>query len=501
MKTMKRCVYKMLNSALLLSLGALGLTAPNPAFGQTTATVSVDCSVSQGTLPRTEKYNNVADWDAFAGERKADVRFYNAQGLHGQVYRVWLRDDDLYDKKTDTYSHKKYADYLADISQLSDSILVNISGMGMPKEWGIPPEQCGPILGRIIKDLKRGFPKIKYIEATNEPDYGYKKAIIPDTYYNYYKAFYQAVNEANAELKPDVPLQVGGPSVAQFDLTWLRPFLDAYKNDPAPDKRLDFISYHAYFRKPESAYIMFNENPSMVKDQRAQLDAELSSRGINTNIPAFVTETGMYPGPSFNDLATMKNDHLRQAAGMASLFYWYLDCPNVYPFNWVLRHRKEGRKDQLISRDAVGSPMVYTEKFTPYGNMMVMQSKMKTTRVSAVTSSVIDSGKGLYALASADDSGASVMLWNYQRKMTGDFNTSVEVKNLPASFTGKNIKARIYRIDSKTSNFHADIDHCNLQMVEEKIISKNNSYSTSLYMEPNSLQLVILEPTDASAPL
>ena len=75
---------------------------------------------------------------------------------------------------------------------------------------------------------------------------------------------------------------------------------------------------------PENEYILFKDNPSLVKDQRTQLNSELASRGISTDIPVFITEMGIYPGPAFDDFVTMKNDHLRQAAGMASLFYWYL---------------------------------------------------------------------------------------------------------------------------------------------------------------------------------
>ena len=35
---------------------------------------------------------------------------------------------------------------------------------------------------------------------------------------------------------------------------------------------------------------------------------------------------------------------------MASYMYWYLENPKDIPFNWVLRHRTEERKDQLMTR-------------------------------------------------------------------------------------------------------------------------------------------------------
>ena len=106
-------------------------------------------------------------------------------------------------------------------------------------------------------------PKIKYIEATNEPDYA-NEGVTPENYYQYYKIYYKAVNKVNADLNPESPLLVGGPSISQFSLTWLKPFLDAYVEDPSPDKRIDFISFHGYYTKPESDYILFKDNPSLV---------------------------------------------------------------------------------------------------------------------------------------------------------------------------------------------------------------------------------------------
>ncbi|MDQ3843123.1 MAG: hypothetical protein M3342_03795 [Bacteroidota bacterium] len=327
----------------------------------------------------------------------------------------------------------------------------------------------------------------------NEPDY--RKDITPETYYSYYKIFYEAVNAVNAELKPKIPLLVGGPSTAQLTPIWLRPFLDAYKNDPSPNKRLDFIAYHGYFTKPDSVYQFFKENPSLVRDQRKQLDTELSSRGIRTDIPAFVTETGIYPGGLSDDRNTMQNDVLRQAAGVASLFYWFLENNNRFPFNWVTRHYKEGRKDQLVTRDVNEKPLIKIGKFTPYGNEMLMMSKLKKTRIGAIVSDTTTKGKGLYALAAKDDSGVSVMLWNYQGVNSKSYTAKLNLVNLPQSFKGKNVKVSVYRIDSKTSNYIADLENCNLQKVEEKTITGTGSYSRTLSFEPNSLQLIILEPT------
>jgi len=203
---------------------------------------------------------------------------------------------------------------------------------------------------------------------------------------------------------------------------------------------------------------------------------------------------GIYPGPAFDDYVTMKNDHLRQAAGMASLFYWYLTtADNTYPFNWVMRHRQEGRKDQLVTRDEYAQPFVQTKKFTPYGNMMIMLSKMKDDRISSVVSTEIEEGKGLYSLATKDESGISIMLWNFQSRNTEGYDATLKVDNLPAGLNGKNVKAKLYKIDAEHSNYHSDLENCNLQIVEEKSVKPTGEYETSLHLEPNTLQLIVFE--------
>ncbi|MDX8341158.1 hypothetical protein SLH46_18310 [Draconibacterium sp. IB214405] len=462
------------------------------------AEINVDCAETLGDFLHVERYNNFESSMEFVDNRDADIEFFNESGLHGKVYRVWFIGNSYYDESTDEVDLSTISDYLADASKISDYVLVNCSHLGVVRGWDVNDDVKVERLSKILKELKTNFPKIKYIEATNEPDYA-NEGVTPDNYYNYYKIYYRAVNKVNAELNPEIPLLVGGPSVSQFSMVWLRPFLDAYVADASPDKRLDFISYHGYYKKPENEYILFKDNPSLVKDQRTQLNSELASREISTDIPVFITEMGIYPGPAFDDFVTMKNDHLRQAAGMASLFYWYLTtADNTYPFNWVMRHRMEGRKDQLVTRDEYAQPFVQTNKFTPYGNMMIMLSKMKDEKIASVVSTEIKEGKGLYSLATKDESGISIMLWNFQSRNTEGYDANLKVDNLPAGLNGKNVKVKLYKIDAEHSNYHADLENCNLQLVEEKTVKVDAVFQSALHFEPNTLQLIVLEPAETN---
>ncbi len=462
------------------------------------ADITADYAASMGGFLHIEKYNNFESSMEFIEQRDADVRFYNEKGLHGIIYRVWLIGNSYYNESTGNVDISEISDYLSDASRISDYIMVNCSHLGVVRGWEVSEEEKIERLAKILITLKENFPKIKYIEATNEPDYA-NEGVTPENYYTYYTIYYKAVNKANAILKPEIPLLVGGPAVSQFSLEWLRPFFDAYVEDPSPNKRIDFISYHGYYTKPDSVYILFKDNPSLVKDQYKILNKELASRDMRADIPVFITEMGMYPGPAFDDFVSIKNDHLRQAAGMASLFYWYLTTSdNIYPFNWVTRHRKEGRKDQLVTRDEKQQPFIHTDKFTPYGNMMLMMSKMKDIRVSCGSSTPISEGKGLYSLAAKDSTGISIMVWNYQGKQSVGYDAALKVDNLPDEWKNQNIQVKRYSIDGETSNYHAGLENCNLQMIEEKAVETDTFYHDSLHLEPNTLQLVTLEVANSN---
>jgi len=190
----------------------------------------------------------------------------------------------------------------------------------------------------------------------------------------------------------------------------------------------------------------------------------------------------------------MRNDHLRQAAGLASVHYWFLENDHIYPFNWVMRHHVEGRKDQLVTRDEFGDPMVYYDKFTPYGNSLVMFAKLKKNRLQASTSTPISDGKGVYALATSDSSGLAAMVWNYQSVNNTGYRTEVVFNNLPTTVENQKFRVKTYRIDFETSNYHADLENSNLELVEEKIYNNAEEFKKTIFLHPNAIQLLVLEP-------
>lgn len=466
---------------------------------------------------RTERLNNFANPSAFVEQRPDDVAFLNEQGLHGDIYRNWLDDDadegtahdDLCDVETNTCDFSLVADYMRDASKVSDSLLIVPMTRTMIEEKR-PPAEAKPQLKMILKGLKERYPRIEYVEAFNEPDWhfhgsqlraGSEPILQPEELYPYYVPVYEAVNEINEELRPDVPLKVGGPAFASFSKRWLGAFLDAYQADTNPMKRLDFISWHGYgeFNDDFSSFHTYKQNPSEVSTKRAELDEMLKSRGIGTDVPTFITETGVYPGPSFDD-PSGTTDYARQAAGVASIHYWFANQANTFPFQWVVRHGSEGRKDQLVTRMLPGQDPP-TGIFTPYGNMMLMQSKMKATKVPAVSDS-LEAGQGVYAVASKDETGAAVMTWNYQHTNNGSFQATIDMANLPGHLRDKPVRQRMFRIDQTTSNFFIDPQNyitpdpetANLQQVDEEVVTPGKTYTETIDLEPNAIYLILLEP-------
>lgn len=483
------------------------------------ASVSVDFGVPQGDLLRTERLNTWDNGDPAPDLRAKDAAFLNAQGLHADVVRVGLSleglcdvadqaskcrgegGDTLCDVATGSCDFSSIAGWLGDISKTTDSLVVHLTPRSVIQAKR-PPSEAIPLLTLTIRELKRQFPKIDYIESSNEPDwvfhgsqiYAKKKPILqPNELYAYYVPFYKAVNAVNDQLPPWEHIKVGGPTLTGMNETWMTAFLDGYAADPNPDKRLDFISYHGYgVFSDKFAYHVFKSDPSEASTQRARLEAWLKARNISEDIPIFITETGIYPGGSFDEPDPSKTDYIRQAAGMASLHYWWAQQPRMYPFHWVVRHGAQGRKDQLVTRAPEGPQ---ADTFTPYGNLLVMQSKMKDIRVKA-TSNSLAGGQGVYAVASKDKSGASIMVWNYQSTNKARFRTTIDMSRLPSKLSGRPVRQTLYRIDQTTSNYWADPERANLQRVGERIVTPGTTYRETVDLGPNAIYLILLEPVD-----
>lgn len=468
------------------------------------ATVTVDFSRSRGKLLRTERFNTWDNGDPEPELRKQDVAFLNEQGLHADIIRIGIHvDKEMCDLQAQSCDFSE-VEWIHDVSDLTQSLVVHLTPEGLFKPE-VEPSDLRPLLTLAISELKRQVPNVAYIEAFNEPDWvnfvlqvrvGKEPEVRPEKLYDWFVPFYQAVNAVNDRLNPNERLRLGGPTLMSFDHKgWIPAFLDGFAADQNPDKRLDFISWHAYGYFDEStgyrSYVFFKDDPRMVADQRARLDAMLTKRGLSTHIPVLVTETGIYPGPAYDDPDPSKNDWVRQAPGLASIHYWYAEQPNIYPFHWTIRHAGEGRKDQLVTLrgDGESSP---TGTFTPYGNTLKMMSMLRDERVAAESDGMTD-GKGVYAIASKGGKGGAVMIWNYQGTGKEGYRVKLDMTGMPANAKSHTVKVTQYRIDENTSNYWTDPKNANLQKVGQSRMSLDGDFHLAIDLPANALHLVMLD--------
>ncbi|MFI6377112.1 hypothetical protein [Streptomyces sp. NPDC050546] len=476
------------------------------------AEVSVDFGSREGQLPRPERLNNFGNVTAWPDQRAGDARFLNKQGLHGDIYRIWLSSPNaadnldvfnLCDLKTKRCDLSKLDAYLAEAGTVSDSVLINLNPTDFV-EGKRPFEDLEPMLELIMRSIKAKYPRVKYVEAFNEPDWQFygqqrKQGIPPDRttlrpgdLYRFYEPYYQAVNKVNKGIKRADRLELGGPALMWMDPKWLKPFLDDYAADRNPHKRLDFLSYHAYLAWDDNYQTptMYNTDLRVVAAQRKTLRGWLRERRIHQRIPSYVTETGIYPGPAYDD-TDPKKDYVKQAAGMATYAYYFANQADTYMFNWCVRHRVEERKDQLVTRTPNGP---VKDTFTPYGNMLLMQSRMKDTRVSAaVSGNALEGDNGVYAMASKDRTGASLMVWNWQHVGDRDYRATIDMSRMPSELRHRPVRQLVYRIDQNTSNYFSDPAKAGLQLVDKKIVRPGRTHTATVDLEPNAIYLVLLE--------
>src|SRR5689334_14849319 len=139
----------------MLSTSLVGL-APTVSLAETApsaAQVAVDFAKSRGPLLHVERMNNFSGTGSFAPQRAADVAFFNQQGLHGQIYRVWVRAPQIHNAATGAYDYSSVTGYLADASRMSDSLLAVMDTRVEIRDGKMTPEQIKPIIKTIMKDL------------------------------------------------------------------------------------------------------------------------------------------------------------------------------------------------------------------------------------------------------------------------------------------------------------------------------------------------------------
>lgn len=506
--------------ALTLALPLVYAAAPKEADAATAATVTVNA----GSVLDTEM-NNPSWYLNQSGQKSAATAgpsfWENLKNGDTKYVRAWYKPTKYYNRSTGVYNYDYQNTYMEQLGKYAQRIILNVdqcdqADMGFNGSTMTITDStgCRNVLKNGIKEYKKRYPQIEYIEAFNEPDKDwdtetYEMPAIPPKssgyapsaklYYEWFKVFYTVIDEINTELQPAIPLKLGGPALSYNNYPYIDAFLNAYRDDANPAKKLDFISYHQY--KERGSGTGDYPGPADVEDEKAVMVTKLTNRGLDPNTNIFVTEYGVFPGPATgakgHSANTEAQDQLTQAAAMATTGMYYVKGGMNMPMHWTIDHGDNPRKDMFVD-GLDGVPL-------PYYNMVKMQSMLKTQRInSSTTAGALNStsGLGVNSLATMDSTGIAVMFVNYQwdQILSGqgmDYNVTTAISNIPASLFsgGRKMRLERYQIDNTNSNYNSGAANAPLKKIEDVVLDYSSTLTRpSFYMNKNAITLMVLTP-------
>ncbi|MEO7309576.1 MAG: hypothetical protein ABIX01_04205 [Chitinophagaceae bacterium] len=455
--------------------------------------VVVDFSVAQGKMMEIEKYNGSSTSSPIPGEASRTW----LKNLNTKLTRVWIQLVFVYNNGAINYNYQYSGsgvgveDALTFYSTTSDSLLICLSGHRSSGSYLMPTNSTvyKDLVRETILYYKRKFPKIKYIQCSNEPD------ATPETmatYYPVYQNYYRGLNEANEILRLE-NISLGKPvdkiwisnggftSNVPNMLVYATGFLQAFKSDTDPAKQLNFFSFHSYGEA---------NRPLELLTARDRIDSTMLANGLPV-IPIFLSEYGMVGGSSLPSGLTLAQTVTMQPGGQLTKAKYLYDGGISKVLNWLIHHSTLSNKSQLLD--------VQNAYASPYGNSLLLTKKLSdlNNRVQANSKGVNSVGLGIHTMAAQDgDKGIGVLVWNYNWTSTvADKTINVLVKNLPLQyFASKKTKATIYVIDSKNNNFYINPTQTSLTITSEQSYDYKGFLKVPVLLERSSVVLIMLTP-------
>jgi hypothetical protein len=462
-------------------------TLTGSSAGTASSVITVDAGVTQGNVMRFEQSNVHSTTAALPGEKTRQW----LQGMNHKTIRTWLALRTI-NNEGQNYKYDSGVPVetsLAFYSTCADSLLIALTAYTPTASLPLPGNGKGTLFQNFIKQqivyYKTKFPKIKYIQAGNEPDYNGETAA---NYYEVYKDYYKAVNAANAELglagNNTIRLSNAAfTSTTNFftgTIDYANQFLALYAADNDPEKRLDFFSINCYTEQ---------SNPKLFETVKPQITAALNAKGI-TPRQVFVTEYGLVGG-TFIPSAWVQSQIMTAwaPAQLAKAFHLYEGGADRV-FNWAIAHGDILHKSEIADLTN-GYP-------NPYGYALMFGKELsdRVTRIKASSTKLTDKGLGINAIASmGNGKGLAILVWNYNyTNFTPDQEIKVQINNIPqALFSGK-MNAKVYMIDSKTNNIYNDPNAKTLTETSTNAYDYAKNLSIPLKLEGNSVALILLNP-------
>lgn len=133
-------------------------------------------------------------------------------------------------------------------------------------------------------------------------------------------------------------------------------------------------------------------------------------------------------------------------------------------------------------------------RMTPFGAAVKMLTMHKNQEVASESTGMDSKGAGLGSLATMDDTGLVVEVWNLQSTET---TVSVAVRNIHEKWRSSSFQIRQYLIDSPHSNcFSAPKSSGGLEKIAETERPASGELKFEVRLEPMALYLWTVEPTN-----
>jgi hypothetical protein len=491
-------VNKNLTIILLLMLISIScsreddLTDPLPPANKPEAAVTVDLNEPLGEIMEIEKYNGSSTTSPLPGD--ASQKWL--QDLNTKLTRVWIQLVFVYNNGNIDYNYRysgsgvPVEDALAFYSTTSDSLLIVLSGHKDSGSFQMPEgEEYKDLVRETILHYKRKFPKIKYIQVSNEPDHGGETMA---TYYPVYKNYYRGLNEANNILKLenqklghsyDPVLLSNGAFTSNIPnmLKYAHSFFTAYTADTDPNKKLDFFTFNSYGE---------SNRPLELLTARHRIDSTMQAHGLPP-IPIFVTEYGLIGGSSLPSGLTLEEAVTMQPAGQLTKAFYFYEGGIDRVLNWSIHHSRLKHKSELLDlQNAYASP---------YGNALLLSKMLseRQTRVKAESKLIDNQGLGVHVLAAkGNNKGVAVLVWNFNwwRSNAGSQELNVEIKNIPQSEFGEKLNTQVYIIDSKNNNYYTNRNQTTLNTSLNFSYDYASSITVPLTLEKYAVALILITP-------
>ncbi len=381
-------------------------------------------------------------------------------------------------------SGTRFVDYLTSHAENAEELLLNVRRLEREVSDGIISyDKYEEIFEKAVEYCKELAPNIRYIECCNEVDLKTFGDLTATEYFKIYERAYKAVKRLNEKNNYEIPLLIGGWSVAKPFVRRERweEFLEILAASRLGDKPIDFYSEHYYDQACSEGLA------------REGLDAEARALCAVDKLKLLykrhkqnIKRLGLPDGPYFcNELGRTRTtgvltDCLRNACGVLTYLIASADSEldGFCMFPWCTFHNPELQISytQFVLNDNG------TYSATPNGMALLMLHKMSGERVECNVSESSDMDARYRAQATRDGEVLYIVV--------GNTSADEDVLNIEIGMPDGEYTVKRYLCDSTHNNCVTAESNGKLSVTDQYAIkSENGKMNIEAQAEINAFML------------